>query len=89
LPSRSSWRPPALLIIDLAFHERVGWELLERLARDALTRRIPVLVTSTDQRLLERAEQAHVRFGGESWIVKPFDIAVILGEVRRLLSVTP
>ncbi len=82
-------QPPALLIIDLALGAQVGWELLERLARDALTRRVPVLVTSTDQRLLERAEQAHVRFGGESWIVKPFDIAVMLGEVHRLIPGTP
>jgi len=79
---------PALLIIDLAFHQRVGWELLEQLARDALTRNIPVLVTATDPSLLERAEANQVRYGGQSWIVKPFELAVIFGEVRRLTAST-
>jgi CheY-like chemotaxis protein len=77
---------PALLLIDLAIHEQVGWDLLERLALDALTRAIPVLVTSTMPALLERAEREHVRYGGQSWIVKPFDVALLQGEVARLLA---
>jgi len=79
---------PALLIIDLAFHQRVGWELLEQLARDALTRNIPVLMTSTDASLLERAEANQVRYGGQSWIAKPFELEVIMDEVRRLTAPT-
>ena len=77
---------PALLLIDLAMHEQVGWELLERLALDALTCRIPVLVTSTDRRLLERAEREHARYGGQGWVVKPFELEALLDEVRRLTS---
>lgn len=77
---------PALLLIDLAIHEQVGWELLERLALDALTRRIPVLVTSTDRRLLERAEREQVRYGGQGWAIKPFELEALLDEVWRLTS---
>ncbi len=78
---------PSLLIIDLAIHERMGWELLERLADDALTRAIPVIVTSTDPRLLERAEESRTRFGGDGWIAKPFDIDVLLGLVHDLAGI--
>src|SRR6476661_4059550 len=39
---------PSLLIIDLVVHQQAGWDLLERLAREALTREIPVIVVSTD-----------------------------------------
>jgi two-component system chemotaxis response regulator CheY len=77
---------PALLLIDLAIHEQVGWALLERLALDALTRRIPVLVTSTDPRLLERAEAEQVRYGGDGWVVKPFDLEELLADVERLIA---
>ena len=77
---------PALLIIDLGFEERLGWELLEQLARETVTRGIPVLVTSTDQRLLDGAEANQGQYGGESWVVKLFEIERIMSEVRRLTA---
>jgi hypothetical protein len=36
--------------------EQAGWRVLRHLALDALTRAIPVIATSTDHRVLERAE---------------------------------
>ena len=42
---------PNLLLIDLAPHSQVGWDLLERLHAEGITSRIPVLVTSTDRYL--------------------------------------
>jgi CheY-like chemotaxis protein len=46
---------PELLIIDLVVGQQAGWDLLERLRNEAITRGIPVIVTSTDKRLLDRA----------------------------------
>jgi CheY-like chemotaxis protein len=41
---------PDLLIVDLALRRQAGWELLERLQVEGLTRLIPVVVTSTETR---------------------------------------
>jgi len=77
---------PSLLIIDLAVHQLAGWDLLERLALEAMTRDLPVIVVSTDPRLLERAEADRVRYGGRAWIAKPFDIDDLLREIDRLIG---
>jgi DNA-binding response OmpR family regulator len=77
---------PDLLIFDLAIHQQAGWDLLERLAREALTHDLPVIVISTDQALLDRAEREQARYGGRSWIVKPFHIDELLAEIDRLIG---
>ena len=49
---------PDALIVDIVVGQRVGWELLEHLNAAAATTGIPVLIVSTDPRLLERAQDA-------------------------------
>lgn len=77
---------PTLLIVDLAIGERAGWELLERLHAEASTRKIPVIVTSSDQRLLNRAQASARRFGGQGFVVKPLDLNALLGSIRELIG---
>jgi CheY-like chemotaxis protein len=48
---------PDAVIVDVAVGERSGWDLLERLPAEAATSGIPVLITSTDPRLLDRARE--------------------------------
>ena len=43
---------PDALIVDIVVGQSAGWELLEQLHADAETAGIPVLVVSTDPRLL-------------------------------------
>ena len=45
---------PDLLVIGLVWGEIAGWELLERLHSEAVTLGIPVILTSTNQKLLDR-----------------------------------
>ena len=54
---------PDALIIDIAIGQEAGWELLEQLDADADTAGIPVLVLSTDPRLLAEAEAQAGRYG--------------------------
>lgn len=75
---------PSVLVVDLAFGQRAGWELLERLQDAAVTRRIPVMVVSTDARLLAEADAQRQRYGGGLFLAKPFDIEEMLGGVRLL-----
>ena len=62
---------PDLLIVDLAVGEQAGWDLLEGLQTEAVTRDIPVIVTSTDPYLLERAETNRARYGGTTGSPSP------------------
>src|SRR5215208_6732833 len=73
---------PDLLVIDLVVGIQAGWDLLERVQVEVLTRGIPVVVTSTDPGLLARAEAERKRFGGDRYIVKPLDLDTLLDAVR-------
>ena len=77
---------PDLLLIDLVVRARAGWELLEHLKADAQTSAIPVIVTSTNPRMLEHAAKDQSRYAGNRYIVKPFDIDEIIGAVRELIG---
>jgi CheY-like chemotaxis protein len=77
---------PALLIIDLVIGQQAGWDLLERLQAEVLTRQIPVIVVSTDPHLLERAKADQARYGGQRFLSKPLDLGEILEGVRSLVG---
>jgi CheY-like chemotaxis protein len=77
---------PDLIITDLIVHQQAGWDLLERLREQSLERRIPLIVTSTDHRLLAQARAEHERFGGDRFIVKPMNVDEILESVASLIG---
>ena len=77
---------PNLVVIDLAVHAQAGWDLLERLHNDALTHGIPVIIVSTDPKLLERAQADFARYGGQRFIGKPFDIDDLIGAAEELIG---
>ena len=77
---------PTVLVIDLALGERVGWALLEQLHAEAATRHLPVLVTSADGRLLERAQLDFARYGGQAFLARPMDLEDLLADVRSLIG---
>jgi DNA-binding response OmpR family regulator len=77
---------PALIIIDLAIHIQSGWDLLEQLQRDALTHALPVIVVSTNPTYLEKVQADSARYGGQRFLGKPFDIAVLLAAVEELIG---
>jgi CheY-like chemotaxis protein len=77
---------PDLIMIDLAVSVRSGWDLLERLHADAQTNRIPVVVVSTDRTILKEAQAAPLRYGGDRFLAKPFDVDDMLDAVRALIG---
>ena len=77
---------PDLLIVDLVIGKQAGWDLLERLHAEAITQGIPVVITSTDPRLLERAQAEAARYGGQSVLAKPFDLDALLSAVADLIG---
>lgn len=77
---------PNLLLLDLVVYEKAGWDLLERLNHDAITRDIPVLVTSTDPRLLARMEGNEASYGQHRFMAKPLDIHNLLRTIHELVG---
>ena len=77
---------PSVLVVDLEVGVQAGWDLLGRLHAEAITSGIPVVVVSTDPRLLARAEADAARYGGERFVAKPFDIDAVLEAVAELIG---
>ena len=77
---------PDLLIIDLVVRIQSGWDLLEALAHGAGTAAIPVIVCSTDQRLLGEAERLAAQGSERRYLLKPFDIEQLLALVHELIG---
>jgi CheY-like chemotaxis protein len=77
---------PSLLIIDLSVGQRAGPDLLERLQREAITRKIPVIVVSTDRRLLARARAEQAHYGGQLFLAKPLDLDNLLEGIHALIG---
>jgi CheY-like chemotaxis protein len=77
---------PSLLIVDLIHGERAGWDLLAELRHEAATREIPVILVSTSEQLLEKAETERVRWGGDRYILKPFSLDALLQAIQELVG---
>ena len=77
---------PSLLIIDLVVGQQAGWDLLERLRTEAMTKGLPVIVTSTDKRLLERAIADSAHEGGQLFMAKPMNLDELLQGIESLIG---
>jgi DNA-binding response OmpR family regulator len=77
---------PDALIVDIVVGQQVGWELLEQLNAAAATTGIPVLIVSTDPRLLERAQEQAARYGKNRYLIKPFGLDDILAQIREMIG---
>ena len=77
---------PDLLVVDLVVGRRAGWDLLERLRAGAATRGLPVLVTSTNRALLDRAQAEAARYGEHQVIVKPYDLEELLDAIKQRIG---
>jgi len=77
---------PDALIIDIAIGQEAGWELLDQLGADADTAGIPVLVVSTDPRLLAHAEEQAARYGRHRFLAKPLDLGAMLEAIQEMIG---
>lgn len=77
---------PSMLIIDLVLGEIAGWDLLRELREAATTNTIPILLVSTTRRLLDEAREQHEAFGGDSYLIKPFDLEDLLDLIEQAVG---
>lgn len=73
-----------LVITDLNMPNMDGFELIENLRNDPEYKDIPIIVLTTESQLEER-EKA-IKLGADSYLVKPFKIDVIIGEIKKLIK---
>ena len=77
---------PDALIVDIVVGQQAGWELLEQINAAAATTGIPVLIVSTDPRLLDRAQDQAARYGNHRYLIKPFGLDDILEQIREMIG---
>ena len=77
---------PDLVVVDLVVGQRAGWGLLERLQEAAATRGLPIIITSTDRRLLDRARADPERYGAHRTFVKPFDVDELMALIHEVIG---
>jgi DNA-binding response OmpR family regulator len=77
---------PDALIVDIVVGQRAGWELLEQINAEAATSDIPVLIVSTDPRLLDRAQDQAARYGENRYLIKPFGLDDMLEQIREMIG---
>jgi DNA-binding response OmpR family regulator len=77
---------PSVLVVDLCHGEEAGWELLTELRQEAATQQILVILVSTSKQYLERAQEEHALWGGDRYLLKPFDLEELLRMIQELIG---
>jgi CheY-like chemotaxis protein len=81
---------PDLLILDVVYGVRAGWELLERLAEEAATTGLPIIITATDPALLRRAQvladALAAPHGVKRYLELPFDPRALRDLVQAVIG---
>jgi PAS domain S-box-containing protein len=75
---------PKLMILDVMMPDIDGFDVIQVIRNDPITRDLPVLFVSAAP---ER--DRGMALGGSGYITKPFDDDELLAEVRRLVTVAP
>jgi len=74
--------PPHLIVAEQRLPKLPAWRLKQRLAQHQRTQHIPIIVTVSDFNLSGADRESQ---GMASVLVKPFALAAMISEVRRVL----
>lgn len=75
---------PDLVLLDVTLPGLSGYEVCQRLRRDAELAHIPVLMMSA--RASEAEQRKGVAMGANAFLTKPFAMSDLLGSVARLIA---
>ncbi len=77
---------PDLIILDIMMPSTDGYEVLKAIRIDKATKEIPVLILTA--KLSNMSQVLGFDIGADDYVTKPFDSAVLLARMRRLLDGT-
>ena len=77
---------PSLILLDLCMPRKDGYEVMEDLKADPITRRIPVVILSMRSR--EEDVVRGLNLGAEDYVTKPFNSQELLVRVQKILDRT-
>jgi two-component system cell cycle response regulator DivK len=75
---------PDLILLDLAMPEMDGWEVARKLKGDIITRSIPIIAVTAHA--LPKDRERALEAGCDAFIVKPFSVSKLIGEIEKLLD---
>jgi len=81
---RARAEQPDLILLDLAMPEMDGWEVARKLKSDIVTQSIPVIAVTAHA--LPKDRERAMEAGCDAFIVKPFSVAKLIGEIENLLD---
>ena len=81
---RARAEQPDLILLDLAMPEMDGWEVARKLKSDIITQSIPVIAVTAHA--LPKDRERAMEAGCDAFIVKPFSVAKLIGEIENLLD---
>ncbi|MEJ7778276.1 MAG: response regulator [Daejeonella sp.] len=76
---------PDLIIIDYILNGRTGGEICQELKSDPGRKNIPVIMLSADPEAARRNSE----YGCDSFLPKPFDLNVLVNEIRGYIDTDP
>ena len=82
--SMACFEYPELVVLDVGMPGMNGFEVLKRMRRDPLARRIPVIMISGNPRVAEHTRQ--LKFDAEGFLKKPFTRQAIFKLIENMLD---
>lgn len=77
-------RTPDLILLDVRMPKMTGLEACQQFKADANTKNIPVVFLSAYGQ--EAEVNMGLGLGAEIYLIKPFDVADLIGQIRGILS---
>jgi len=75
---------PDLVLLDIMFPAKSGYEVCQRLKSESSTRNIKVVIVSAKGRDVEVAKA--MELGADAYIAKPFSTRELVAKVREMLG---
>jgi CheY-like chemotaxis protein len=77
---------PEIVIFDIAIPYEANWRFLQRLREDGPLRDVPVIVTTTNERVLRSLVGDDLRIPVHELVGKPYDMSALLELVTNNLT---